>query len=135
MKTLESIMRFNAGEGKNTSQRKCDDCGVLEGDTDSENGSEILLAEIYVSSKKKLLCQVCQKEYSINQEKSVMKKLIKYLASMFGVFIIVLIASGNSLAQPNLPIAPSQAPIDGGLGLLAAAGGAYAYKKLKTRKD
>lgn len=36
-------------------------------------------------------------------------------------------------AQPVLPSPPSQAPIDGGLGLLAAAGGAYAYKKLKGR--
>ncbi|MEP1151887.1 MAG: hypothetical protein ABJH08_09180 [Balneola sp.] len=63
-----------------------------------------------------------------------MKKVIKYLASLFGVFIIVLIASGNSLAQPNLPIAPSQAPIDGGLGLLAAAGGAYAYEKLRKQR-
>ena len=32
-------------------------------------------------------------------------------------------------AQPNFPGAPNQAPI-GGLGLLAAAGGAMALKKL-----
>mgnify|MGYP006966863666 FL=1 len=32
-------------------------------------------------------------------------------------------------AQPNFPGAPAQAPI-GGLGLLAAAGGAMALKKL-----
>jgi len=38
-----------------------------------------------------------------------------------------------AMAQPGLPSAPSQAPIDGGLGLLAAAGGAYAYKKLKSK--
>ncbi len=38
-------------------------------------------------------------------------------------------------AQPGLPTPPSQAPIDGGLGLLAAAGGAYAYKKLKNRNQ
>ena len=37
-------------------------------------------------------------------------------------------------AQPGLPSAPSQAPIDGGLGLLAAAGGTYAIKKLKQKK-
>lgn len=35
---------------------------------------------------------------------------------------------------PDLPLNPNQAPIDGGLGLLAAAGGAYAYKKLKEKK-
>ncbi|HBX65862.1 MAG: hypothetical protein CL670_13870 [Balneola sp.] len=38
------------------------------------------------------------------------------------------------VAQPGLPSAPSQAPIDGGLSLLAAAGGGYAIKKLRDRK-
>ncbi len=47
---------------------------------------------------------------------------------------IVLILSALVVAQPGLPGAPSQAPIDGGLGLLAAAGGAYAYKKLRDRR-
>lgn len=48
---------------------------------------------------------------------------------------IILTASTILLAQPNLPAAPSQAPIDGGLGLLAAAGGTYAWKKLRDRKN
>ena len=40
------------------------------------------------------------------------------------------------IAQPGLPTAPDQAPIDGGLSLLAVAGGAYAVHKLrKSRKD
>jgi hypothetical protein len=34
---------------------------------------------------------------------------------------------------PVLPGQPAQAPIDGGLGLLAAAGGVYALRKLKKR--
>jgi hypothetical protein len=38
------------------------------------------------------------------------------------------------LAQPGLPSTPDQAPIDGGLGLLAAAGGAFAVKKLRDNK-
>jgi hypothetical protein len=38
------------------------------------------------------------------------------------------------LAQPGLPSTPDQAPIDGGLGLLAAAGGAFAVKKLRDKK-
>ena len=33
---------------------------------------------------------------------------------------------------PTLPSMPDQAPIDGGLGLLAAAGGAYAWKRLRN---
>jgi hypothetical protein len=53
------------------------------------------------------------------------------------IFTITLILIGTSLlfAQPpGLPGAPDQAPIDGGLGLLAAAGGAYAWKKLRKSK-
>ena len=38
-------------------------------------------------------------------------------------------------SQPGLPSNPSQAPIDGGLSLLAVAGGAYAWKKIKDRKE
>ncbi len=48
--------------------------------------------------------------------------------------LVLLIATTLALAQPALPSAPSQAPIDGGLSLLAAAGGAYAIKKLKDKK-
>lgn len=33
------------------------------------------------------------------------------------------------LAQPGLPSDPEQTPNDGGLGILAALGGAYAIKK------
>lgn len=50
-------------------------------------------------------------------------------------FIIVLIGTGILFAQPpGLPATPDQAPIDGGLGLLAAAGGSYALKKLRDQK-
>jgi hypothetical protein len=48
---------------------------------------------------------------------------------------ILLVGTAVVFAQPpGLPSAPSQAPIDGGLGLLAAAGGAYALKKLRGSK-
>jgi len=50
------------------------------------------------------------------------------------VILLLLIAPELLLAQPSLPSAPSQAPIDGGLGLLAAAGGTYAMKKLRDKK-
>ena len=51
--------------------------------------------------------------------------------------IIMLLAIGADevKSQPSLPTNPNQAPIDGGLGLLAAAGGAYAYKKLKDKRN
>ena len=55
---------------------------------------------------------------------------------LFTVTAILLFATEFVMAQPpGLPSTPDQAPIDGGLGLLAAAGGAYAWKKLKARKN
>ena len=58
-----------------------------------------------------------------------MKRLILNIA------VIVALGKGVMYGQPTLPSNPPQAPIDGGLGLLAAAGGAYAYKKLKGKQD
>jgi hypothetical protein len=59
---------------------------------------------------------------------------MKYLLIIMLVILLLLIAPELLLAQPSLPSAPSQAPIDGGLGLLAAAGGTYAMKKLRDKK-
>ena len=52
------------------------------------------------------------------------------------LFTLTMMAAfaAEIMAQPGLPSAPTQAPIDGGLGLLAAAGGAYALKKLRDRR-
>ena len=47
-------------------------------------------------------------------------------------FVILIVATSATIAQPGLPTVPSQVPIDAGLGLLAVAGGAYAIKKLKS---
>ena len=60
---------------------------------------------------------------------------MKYLLSFFITLSILLIATIVVFAQPGLPSTPDQAPIDGGLGLLAAAGGAYAWKKLKNKSE
>ncbi len=58
-----------------------------------------------------------------------MKKLLLSLS-------FVVLSAGALLAQlpPMLPGNPSQAPIDGGLSVLALAGGAYAYKKLRDAR-
>lgn len=56
--------------------------------------------------------------------------------------VIILIISGIILFFPELshaqppppPTKPEQNPIDGGLGFLAVAGGAYAIKKLRDKK-
>ena len=54
---------------------------------------------------------------------------------LFTLTAFVLFVTELVMAQPGLPSAPSQAPIDGGLSLLAAAGGAYAIKKLRDKKN
>jgi hypothetical protein len=53
----------------------------------------------------------------------------------FALMTIMIAAMEVVMSQPSIPSNPDQAPIDGGLGLLAAAGGAYAYKKLKGKKN
>lgn len=54
----------------------------------------------------------------------------------FITLALVVLGSTEVMAQfpPALPDAPQQAPIDGGLGLLALGGGAYALKKLRGKK-
>ncbi|MCH8494884.1 MAG: hypothetical protein LAT57_04535 [Balneolales bacterium] len=61
----------------------------------------------------------------------------------FRIIVLILAISGMMLFLPDiltaqpppaLPGAPDQAPIDGGVGLLAAAGAAYAWKKLRKEK-
>lgn len=59
---------------------------------------------------------------------------MKYVLIITVVLVTVLLISGSLMAQPGLPSVPDQTPIDGGLGLLAAAGGGYALKKLRDRK-
>lgn len=51
-----------------------------------------------------------------------------------GLSLIMLVAfSAIVVAQPGFPSVPAAVPIDGGLLMLAAGGGVYAYKKLKSR--
>lgn len=64
-----------------------------------------------------------------------MKQLNLFLIVLLIVLIILILLPDLSFSQPPPPpTKPSQTPIDGGLGLLAAAGGAYAIKKLRDRK-
>ena len=58
----------------------------------------------------------------------------KYSKTIFLFIFVSAITASIVVAQPGLPSAPTQAPIDGGLSLLAAAGGAYAIKKLRDKK-
>lgn len=62
---------------------------------------------------------------------------MKILSALAILVVLMLIVTTAAIAQPPppaLPGMPDQAPL-GGLGLLAAAGGAYAWKKLRNTKE
>lgn len=64
-----------------------------------------------------------------------MKYYILLLAFLVAIFILPELALAvPETPPPALPGSPEQTPIDGGLGLLAAAGGAYALNKLRQKK-
>ena len=67
-----------------------------------------------------------------HQKKGCNKHLLSLIIS--SVLLPIGLISTEIRAQPSFPSTPDPAPIDGGLGLLAAAGSAYAYKKLKYSK-
>lgn len=52
---------------------------------------------------------------------------------VINILLFIIVFSTIILSQPTFPDTPTQTPI-GGLGLLAAAGGAMAIKKLLDRK-
>ncbi len=56
------------------------------------------------------------------------------MKNLVATLFIVLATAAVLAAQPTMPSAPTQAPLDGGLLVAAAAGGAYALRKLRTKK-
>jgi len=63
------------------------------------------------------------------------KKVSLFIAAILVVVLCLLILPYLSFSQPPPPPSkPTQTPIDGGLGLLAAAGGTYAIKKLRDKR-
>ncbi len=61
----------------------------------------------------------------------------KFLGALCLVLILASLGA-DLIAQPPppaLPSMPDQAPIDGGLGLLAAGGAAYAWRKLRKKSN
>ncbi len=59
---------------------------------------------------------------------------MKRLLFALTLFVLVTLPMLLSAQPPGLPGTPDQAPIDGGLSLLAALGGGYAIKKLRDRQ-
>jgi hypothetical protein len=62
-------------------------------------------------------------------------KTIFIITVLLVIAALILVIPELVFSQPPPPPGkPAQAPIDGGLGILAAAGGAYAIKKLRDRQ-
>jgi len=57
---------------------------------------------------------------------------MKQLITLFTLLILIALPA-LLMAQPGLPKVPQSTPL-GGIELLAAAGGAYALKKLRDKK-
>src|SRR5690625_6470191 len=57
-----------------------------------------------------------------------------FLMAIGSVAAIPSLTFARQLPPPELPMKPAQSPIDGGLALLAAAGGGYAIKKLRDKR-
>lgn len=134
MKTLESILKSISIEND-----CCSSCKVKEGTEHPIKGLIVQLNPIPEEPDYIKYCQICLIHHSKKTQKEKKRDMIQ-LVKKFGMRCSVLLINSIIftevvLAQPGLPGDPSQAPIDGGLGLLAAAGGAYAYKKLKNRTE
>ncbi len=62
-----------------------------------------------------------------------MKRILFFLTI---ITLVLLFGVHDLIAQPpGMPSAPDQAPIDGGLGILAAFSAAYGLKKLRKKTD
>lgn len=148
---MQSSLMTSEPTTKIDTRQRCEHCHVPEGSHHPISNLEVALAEIWISGKKQLLCSRCLIRAEINAQTNpsydqhsfmqTLKKLVHIihhqylLGSLTLIMFFVLVTLPTViLAQPGLPGAPDQAPIDGGLGILAALGGAYAVKKLRDSK-
>ncbi len=147
MKTLETVLAelsetLDEINNNNSKAEKCSRCGAVEGEPHPTRGFEVILQPIHKhKADSPEVCVICRLDQlkrdamETNTKPNPMNILRQYGLIIFFGIIAVLFFSGMIMAQPpGLPGSPSQAPIDGGLGLLAAAGGAYAIKKLRGGK-
>ena len=66
---------------------------------------------------------------------------LSFLHAFYGAVACLMLTAGAALAQPgsggpipNTPPPADQIPIDGGVSLLLAAGGAYGLKRLRAAR-
>lgn len=66
-----------------------------------------------------------------------MKRFLLFITLLVALIVVVILLPELATAQspPPLPSKPTQNPVDGGLAILAAAGGAYAINRLRNRKE
>ena len=70
-----------------------------------------------------------------NQAKSMnISKLIMAVAIVVAVSFAANAQPGSGSTAGGFDDEPQDVPVDGGIGLLAIAGAAYGYKKLKAKK-
>ncbi|GEM_PF-162534 len=130
-----------------TKHTYCDFCNSEEGKPRPIGGYIVELRPIEVQGVAKWACQSCHRKTksTIDKENQKRGKAMKFIQKLknisfmlFGIVIMLALFSTIAYAQstpglPPFPGSPDPAPIDGGLGLLAAAGGAYAIKKLRDK--
>ena len=128
-------------------QRKCEVCESIEGELRPIGNYEVILKWAVLNGKEMLTCQSCRNKMrqmittnSKTDSKMIFNQILRKVGiRIFSVILFVTAFSVMVQAQglpglPTFPNEPAEAPIDGGLSLLAAAGGAYAIKKLKEKK-
>ncbi len=62
------------------------------------------------------------------------KKILISLIAIFIVILLPMLVSAQGPSSEPFPGEPENAPIDGGLSLLVAAGVGYGAKKMKAKK-
>lgn len=126
--------------------RQCYYCRSDEGFPRPIGDYIVKLKEVETSKGVKLACQSCYlirkqiKKQHTNGSTTIMNLINKLKKICFTISFLILLMGTTALAQglpglPGFPDNPTPAPIDGGLGLLAAAGGVYAYKKFKQHEE
>jgi len=134
MKTLESVLKAISIESD-----KCEHCNAKEGAEHPLEGLKVELNALPGEEEFKKYCQICYIERSKKTQKEKKKDMIQLIKklgySAMLVIIVIVIFTLPTMAQPGLPGNPAQAPIDGGLGMLAAAGGLYAWNKFCKKSD
>lgn len=155
--TTKTIPITKYGKDKHlnlSGNRRCDFCTAEEGKLRVVGRFIVQLRSVDVFGTKKLACQTCIRKNRevliskrLNDKRLMQSKIKQYFSAAFYFklliskvgyfFVFVLLLSTAAVAQPSFPSEPNQTPIDGGLGLLAAAGGVYAVRKLskKNRDD